>query len=239
MRNNRKVWRKNRTVLRQKLKVWSKNRTVIQDNLMVLVKTWRLCGATGRLLAKTVRLRLKTWRFFGKTIACSYCLWNVALTLFAPCAFEAGTTTLKKRRLSPRTTMALHSTRLKWGIVLLLKRTLRLRISLWKVYVPVAVCVLRAPVLLSPYPSLILASYATTDARGPDTALSLDQAIQASARQMSADLQGRTVAVVNFSSPASPFSEYVIDGLSSALANTRRFDHFAFMRYYYGRRTAE
>jgi uncharacterized protein involved in high-affinity Fe2+ transport len=52
-------------------------------------------------------------------------------------------------------------------------------------------------------------------------AVSLDEAIRASAEQLSSDLTGRKVAVVSFGSPSVVLSEYVIDEMSRALVNAR------------------
>jgi tetratricopeptide (TPR) repeat protein len=56
---------------------------------------------------------------------------------------------------------------------------------------------------------------------GAGGAVSLDEAVRGSAIQISTELYGKTVAVINFNSPTSQFSEYIIDELSTALANTR------------------
>ncbi|MDR2662248.1 MAG: penicillin-binding protein activator LpoB, partial [Treponema sp.] len=54
-----------------------------------------------------------------------------------------------------------------------------------------------------------------------DGAVSLDQAIRASAERLGADLAGKRVAVAAFGSPSQVLSEYVIEELSMALANGR------------------
>jgi TolB-like protein len=57
----------------------------------------------------------------------------------------------------------------------------------------------------------------------PETSglLSLDGAINAVAKQLGTELAGRNVAVVAFGSPSDDLTDYVIDELSRALANSR------------------
>jgi formylglycine-generating enzyme required for sulfatase activity len=56
---------------------------------------------------------------------------------------------------------------------------------------------------------------------GGENAVSLDEAIRASARQISGELRGWKAAVVSFNAPSGAFSEYVIEELMMELANSR------------------
>lgn len=68
----------------------------------------------------------------------------------------------------------------------------------------------------------LMAIFSCASMGGNETGtVSLDEAIQASAERLGSDLTGRKVAVVAFASPSEALSEYIIEELSMALANSK------------------